>query len=305
MPEVGPEIRDLLRYAKFLVSSSPSVAFGERTLIGIMFKRVDKATGKRDRVDQLKWKTGDDTAVSIDQLADESSSSESDSDSESNASSSGDKKTEVTTKQAHKRKRTQSDAEEGSDASSGDDDSEDKEAEEAPVRLAHEGPAVTIDEALKDPIYVPTSGEKKHGVMASKCILCEKASLKSAHLVEEHLNGKSHKRRMERFTLYISEQMSSADRKSVDARDAVDDMDTWKAAQMLEAQKAASANKTPSNAAKKEKLRQIRIKKKKEKKQAKKEKAEMSKRTAMVEDPQLKKERKQRKYGDKKKTAKV
>lgn len=255
----------------------------------------------------MKKKTGDDTAVSIDQLADDSSSSESDSDSESSASSSDDNKRQATAKAASKRKRTDLDEQEDADlnSSSDEDDSEDEETEDAPVRLPHAGPAVTIDEALKDPIYVPTSGDKKHGAMASKCILCEKASLKAAHLVEEHLQGKSHKRRMERFTSYTSEQMSPAERKSTDARDAVEDMDAWKEAKDLAEKAAAAASKPSKTAVKKEKLRIMRRVKKNEKRMAKKEKANTGGNRYGVESAELKKERKKRKYGEKKKPVKV
>ncbi|GAK65762.1 uncharacterized protein PAN0_010d3982 [Moesziomyces antarcticus] len=221
-----------------------------------MFKRVAKATGRKGDVDELKLATGDDTAIGVDKLIDESSSSEGeDDDSEeeddekdgsedSEGEASGE---EAKLKAGSKRKRVEDDEADAADAA---------KAEAAAVQ-------VSIREAMQDPIYVPTEGEKKHGVLASRCIVCEAAVLKTPHLVAEHLEGKGHKRRFERFQSFVQEQLSEGQRKNLDARDAVDQMDAWKTEQdALAKQKLADAPPSKSKLAKKKKAAEFRKMKK-------------------------------------------
>ncbi len=73
---------------------------------------------------------------------------------------------------------------------------------------------MSIDDAIQDPNLRPHRRiEKKHGVFASRCIVCEAAVLKTPHLVTAHLEGKAHKRRMERFQRYVQDQLSETQRK--------------------------------------------------------------------------------------------
>lgn len=218
----------------------------------IMFKRVAKATSKKADVDDLKDATGDDTAVGIDRLVDESSSSEGeDSDGDDDDDDSEDENEEQqqdvdvsdaeSSKMSSKRKRSKDQEQEQDDA-------------EAQVSIA---------DAIQDPIYVPTEGEKKHGVFASRCIICETAVLKTANLVTAHLEAKAHKRRMERFQKYVEHQLSDAQRKALDARDAVEQMDDWKAEQdELERKTLADAPPSKKALAKKQKAAEFRQKKK-------------------------------------------
>ncbi|GAC97569.1 hypothetical protein PHSY_005155 [Pseudozyma hubeiensis SY62] len=212
-----------------------------------MFKRVAKATSKKADVEDLKDATGDDTAVGIDRLVDESSSSEGeDSDGDDDDDDSEDEEQEQEQEQDEnvsdaKRKRSKDQEPEQDDA-------------EAQVSIA---------DAIQDPIYVPTEGEKKHGVFASRCIVCEAAVLKTANLVTAHLEAKAHKRRMERFQKYVEHQLSDAQRKALDARDAVEQMDEWKAEQdELERKKLADAPPSKKALAKKQKAAEFRQKKK-------------------------------------------
>lgn len=224
-----------------------------------MFKRVAKATSKKAEVEDLKDATGDDTAIGIDRLVDESSSSEGE-DSEDDDDDDSDEEDEDEAADS---------AEEGTDPSkAGSKRKRAKEDEANEDALAQ----VSIDDAIQDPIYVPTEGEKKHGVFASRCIVCEAAVLKTPHLVTAHLEGKAHKRRMERFQRYVQEHVSEAQRKTLDARDAVDQMDDWKAEQEeLERQKVAEAPLSKRALAKKAKAAEFR---KKKKEQALKRKAQ-------------------------------
>ncbi|SNX87299.1 uncharacterized protein MEPE_06009 [Melanopsichium pennsylvanicum] len=228
-----------------------------------MFKRVAKATSKKVDADELKDATGDDTAIGIDRLVDESSSSE-DEDSEEEDE---DSETEGDGGNV--------DSEQGSDGNYGDADadaedapqlrskrkrSKDDEEDEAEDEAAAQ---VSIEDTIKDPIYVPTEGEKKHGVFASRCVVCEAAVLKDAHLVTAHLEGKAHKRRMERFQRYVQNHLSETQRKALDARDAVDQMEAWRAEQdELEKKSLAEAPPSKRALAKKQKAAEFRKKKK-------------------------------------------
>lgn len=230
-----------------------------------MFKRVAKATSKKVDVDGLKEVTGDDTAIGIDKLVDESSSSEgedfddedndsdSDSDDEEESKVKGDDQAQdkTSSKAGSKRKRSQ--------------DQDEEEQNEAAAQ-------VSIVEAIQDPIYVPTEGEKKHGVFASRCIVCEAAVLKTSHLVTAHLEAKAHKRRMERFQKYVEKQLTETQRKALDARDAVEQMDVWKAEQVeLEQKRLAEAPPSKKALERKQKATEFR---KKKKEQAMKRKAQ-------------------------------
>ncbi|TKY85473.1 hypothetical protein EX895_005635 [Sporisorium graminicola] len=210
-----------------------------------MFKRVAKATSKKVLVDDLKDAAGDDTAIGIDKLVDESSSSEGedsdgdddddDSEDDQDVEKDGEAEDEDSPKAGSKRKRSK-------------DEQQDEQADDVAAQ-------VTIDDAIKDPIYVPTEGEKKHGIFASRCIVCEAAVLKSTDLVNAHLEAKAHKRRLERFHQFVQNQLSETQRKALDARDAVEQMDAWKAQQdELEKQKLAAA--PPSKRALAKKRRQ-------------------------------------------------
>lgn len=247
-----------LRFSLCETTFPSSLRFHSISPLPKMFKRVAKATGRKGDVDELKLATGDDTAIGVDKLIDESSSSEGeDDDSEDDESEeegdekdgSGDSEGESSnadakSKAGSKRKRTEAD-----------------EADAAKV----EGAAVqvSIREAIQDPIYVPTEGEKKHGVLASRCIVCEAAVLKTPHLVAEHLEGKGHKRRFERFQSFVQDQLSEGQRKNLDARDAVDQMDAWKTEQdALDKQKLADAAPSKRKLARKKKAAEYRKKKK-------------------------------------------
>ena len=223
-----------------------------------MFKRVAKATSKKADVDDHKDMIGDDTPVGIDRLVDESSSSEGE-ESEGEEDESDDEEndgegnsdqddsaedSEKASKAGFKRKRTE-------------DDGADEEAEEEAAAQ------VSIDDAIQDPIYVPTEGEKKHGVFASRCIVCEAAVLKTPHLVAAHLEGKAHKRRMERFQRFVQDQLTETQRKAMDARDTVDQMDVWKSEQdEIEKKKLSEAPPSKRALAKKQKAAEFRQKKK-------------------------------------------
>ena len=213
-----------------------------------MFKRVAKATSRKADVEDLRDATGDDTAIGIDKLVDDSSSSEGeDSDNEEDEDESDDEDDEderdaENSKAGSKRKRTK--------------EQDEEEEVEAAAR-------VTIEDAIKDPIYVPTEGEKKHGIFASRCIVCEAAVLKTSDLVSAHLEAKAHKRRMGRFQRYVQEQLSEDQRKAIDARDAVDQMDAWRAQQdELHKKKQAEAPPSRRALAKKQKAAEFRKKKK-------------------------------------------
>ncbi|PWY99584.1 hypothetical protein BCV70DRAFT_190423 [Testicularia cyperi] len=191
-----------------------------------MFKRVSKATSRKDKVDQLKELTGDDTAVAIDKMVDESSDSDTDSEDES-VSSKNEADSDV------------DDTNEDVSSRSGDqDEDEPEEQEEADT-------GVSIQDALTDPIYVPTSGEKKHGELASRCLICSAAVLKSPHQVSSHLESKNHSRRTTRFEAFVSQQLNPSDRQSLDARDAVERMDNWNEQQKESTKMASQTTKSP------------------------------------------------------------
>lgn len=237
-----------------------------------MFKRVAKATSRKVDVNDLKSATGDDTAIGIDQLVDESSSSEGeDSDGDDDDDDSDQEDDDAADED-----------EDGSAEVDGKDSakagSKRKRAKDTEEDEAHEAAAqVSIDDAMQDPIYVPTEGEKKHGVFASRCIVCEAAVLKTPHLVTAHLEGKAHKRRMERFQRYVQDQLSETQRKAIDARDAVDQMDAWRAEQdELEKEKLSQAPPSKRALAKKQKAAEFRQKKKEKALKRKAKKADES-----------------------------
>lgn len=238
-----------------LAQSSCLSFFANKRLLFSMFKRVAKATSKKADVDEIKDATGDDTAIGIDRLVDESSSSEGEDSEDDDQDSDQEEDDDDDQKAADSSAEDEAQAKAGSKRKRTQDEQQDDQALAAAQ--------VSIEDAIRDPIYVPTEGEKKHGVLASRCIICGAAVLKTPHLVTAHLDSKAHQRRMRRFQRYVQDELSETQRKALDARDAIDQMDAWKAEQdEIEKKRLADAPPSQRKLAKQEKAAEIRKKKK-------------------------------------------
>ncbi len=224
-----------------------------------MFKRVAKATSKRDDAEDYKLATGDDTAIGIDRLVDESSSSEGeDSDGEDDDSSDDEDAKEEESEEAGEQG---SDGEGKDDSKAGSKRKRGKDEPEAEEEVA--AAQVSIDDAIQDPIYVPTEGERSTASLHRAALSARPQS--SRHLTSSPLIWKARATSDEWsvFQRYVQDQLSESQRKGLDARDAVDNMDAWKAEQdELEKQKLAAAPLSKKALAKKEKAAEFRKKKK-------------------------------------------
>jgi len=157
-----------------------------------MFKRVEKRRKKREEEEELGLDEDMKDVLGIQDTDSDESDSESDSDEASNdgsdqrdsaRSDNGERGEDVVTEKGQKRKR----------------DSEDDEDEESNSEEDAGGdpkqPIITVQEALKDPLYTTSLWSGAKG-----CIVCPGKVLKNIQTVNLHMASNAHSRRFKLFT---------------------------------------------------------------------------------------------------------
>ncbi|WFD30764.1 hypothetical protein MSPP1_001788 [Malassezia sp. CBS 17886] len=178
-----------------------------------MFKRLTKAKALQERHE------GEDPVALDVALADESDSEE---------ESSGDEDEE------------ESDAEQ--DRHVADEDDESAVDEEDGAADA----AVSVTEAISDPIYVDQSDEAGAPELF-RCVACPAATLKTEKSAEVHLASKGHKRRQTRFIAFVEAEASREGEHvlHLDPRTLVDLLDDERSEKARAEEKARAAQKGP------------------------------------------------------------